>query len=189
MTYCRQAGEQALARSAYREAVAAFEQALEAVQHLPESRETLVQAIDLRLELRNALFPLGELRQLFINLQHVAGPCRDFGRRTSSGAGHCLPGRPFCICRRTGPRPRVWPARHGYCYDPGRYWPHGCGAELSGTRLSLPGDYHQAMECYRKNVACLHGALLQERFGLAGLASVRVPPSPCHLSCRVRRLR
>ena len=39
VTYFRQAGEQAVARSAYREAVAAFEQALEAVQHLPESRE------------------------------------------------------------------------------------------------------------------------------------------------------
>ena len=36
VAYFRQAGEQALARSAYREAVAAFEQALGAVQHLPE---------------------------------------------------------------------------------------------------------------------------------------------------------
>ena len=61
LTYFRQAGEQAVARSAYREAVAAFEQALGAVQHLPESRDTLAQAIDLRLALRNALYPLGEL--------------------------------------------------------------------------------------------------------------------------------
>ena len=36
VVYFRQAGEQALARSAYREAVAAFEQALGAVQHLPD---------------------------------------------------------------------------------------------------------------------------------------------------------
>src|SRR5262249_20099710 len=36
----RQAGAQALAHSAYREAVAAFEQALEALRHLPESRDT-----------------------------------------------------------------------------------------------------------------------------------------------------
>ena len=34
------------------------------------------------------------------------------------------------------------------------------------------GDYRQAVECLAKNVACLHGALLQERFGLPGLASV-----------------
>ena len=34
------------------------------------------------------------------------------------------------------------------------------------------GDYRRAVECYRKNVACLHGELLHERFGLPGLASV-----------------
>src|SRR5262249_49136366 len=47
LAYCRQAGEQALARSAHHEAVAAFEQALEALQHLPESRAMGEQAIDL----------------------------------------------------------------------------------------------------------------------------------------------
>jgi tetratricopeptide (TPR) repeat protein len=41
-----------------------------------------------------------------------------------------------------------------------------------GHAYRYRGDYHQAMECYCKNVAYLHGALLQERFGLAGLASV-----------------
>ena len=46
LTYFRQAGEQAVARSAYQEAVAAFEEALGVVQHLPESRDTCAQAID-----------------------------------------------------------------------------------------------------------------------------------------------
>ena len=36
LTYCRQAGEKAMARSAYREAVGYFEQALGALAHLPE---------------------------------------------------------------------------------------------------------------------------------------------------------
>jgi predicted ATPase len=40
LAYLRQAGEQAVARSAYREAVAAFEQALATIQHLPESHAT-----------------------------------------------------------------------------------------------------------------------------------------------------
>src|SRR5919109_1605417 len=52
--YCRQAGAKAFARSALREAVAYFEQALAAVRQLPEHREVLEQAIDLRLDLRNA---------------------------------------------------------------------------------------------------------------------------------------
>src|SRR5262249_52735347 len=61
LAYCRQAGEKAMAQSAHREAVGYFEQALRALSHLPEQRDTLEQAIDLRLALRPALFPLGDL--------------------------------------------------------------------------------------------------------------------------------
>ena len=57
LAYCRQAGEKAMARSAYREAVGCFEQALSALPHLPEGRDTQEQAIDLRLALRSALQP------------------------------------------------------------------------------------------------------------------------------------
>ena len=39
VAYCRQAGDKAMARSAYREAVACFEQALVALAHLPEGRD------------------------------------------------------------------------------------------------------------------------------------------------------
>ena len=60
LVYCRQAGEKAVARSAYREAVGYFEQALSALAHLPEQRDTREQAIDLRLALRSALFPSGD---------------------------------------------------------------------------------------------------------------------------------
>ncbi|HSB82575.1 MAG TPA: AAA family ATPase, partial [Candidatus Methylomirabilis sp.] len=49
--YLRQAGAKALRRSANHEAVACFEQALAALQHLPEGREGLEQAIDLRFDL------------------------------------------------------------------------------------------------------------------------------------------
>ena len=72
LAYCRQAGEKAMARSAYREAVAAFEQALGTVQHLPDSHDTFGQAIDLRLALRSALYPLGEFGQIIVHLQDAA---------------------------------------------------------------------------------------------------------------------
>ena len=49
--YLRQAGEKAVARSANREAVAFFEQALTALSQLPESRETLGEALDIRIPL------------------------------------------------------------------------------------------------------------------------------------------
>src|SRR5712691_7240199 len=57
LAYCRQAGAKAFARSAHREAVGYFEQALSALSHLPETRDTREQAIDLRLALRSSLLP------------------------------------------------------------------------------------------------------------------------------------
>jgi class 3 adenylate cyclase/tetratricopeptide (TPR) repeat protein len=62
VTFLRQAGVKALARSANRDAVGWFEQALAALSHLPEARETSEQAIDVRFDLRLALFPLAEAR-------------------------------------------------------------------------------------------------------------------------------
>jgi class 3 adenylate cyclase/tetratricopeptide (TPR) repeat protein len=68
LAYNRQAGTRVTARSAYREAVAYFEQALTALAQLPEHRDTLEQAIDLRLDLRNVLFPLDEHARIFDHL-------------------------------------------------------------------------------------------------------------------------
>jgi hypothetical protein len=57
LAYGRQAGDKARTRSAYREAVVCFEQALVALEHLPDSRAVTEQAIDLRLGLRAAPRP------------------------------------------------------------------------------------------------------------------------------------
>jgi predicted ATPase len=64
VTYLRQAGAKAMARSANREAVSCFEQALTALGHLSETRKTLERAIDLRFDLRTSLFPLGDLPRI-----------------------------------------------------------------------------------------------------------------------------
>src|SRR2546425_9978878 len=48
VTYLRQTGAKSAARSAHREAAGYFEQALTALTHLPESRETTGEAIDVR---------------------------------------------------------------------------------------------------------------------------------------------
>src|SRR5262245_50499387 len=71
LVYCRQAGEKAAAHSANREAVAYMEQALVALQHLPESHDTLEQAIDLRIDLRQSLYPLGEVERLLDYLREA----------------------------------------------------------------------------------------------------------------------
>jgi tetratricopeptide (TPR) repeat protein len=58
--YLRQAGGKAMERSAYREAAARFEQALDALRHLPESPARTEQAIDLHLDASRDLLVLGE---------------------------------------------------------------------------------------------------------------------------------
>src|SRR5262249_16893973 len=73
VAYCRQAGEKAMARPAYREAVGYFEQALSALGHLPEQRHTLEQAIDLRLALRTALWLSGDLGRVLVCLRGGEG--------------------------------------------------------------------------------------------------------------------
>jgi tetratricopeptide (TPR) repeat protein len=60
LAYGRQAGDKAQTRSAYREAVTFYEQALVAHDALPDSRAATEQAIDLRLGLRTVLAALGE---------------------------------------------------------------------------------------------------------------------------------
>jgi predicted ATPase len=71
LAYCRQAGEKTMARSAYREAVGYFEQALGALLHLPEQRDTHEQAIDLRLALCLALRPSGDLGHILACLREA----------------------------------------------------------------------------------------------------------------------
>ena len=99
--YCRQAGTNALTHSAYREAVTYFEQALDALHRLPAHPDTQAQAIDLRLDLRSALFPLGETRAGLRLLAGSPNPRRSPGRSPPAGVGLCLSGQFFYAGRRT----------------------------------------------------------------------------------------
>jgi class 3 adenylate cyclase/tetratricopeptide (TPR) repeat protein len=60
VTYCQQAGARANDRAAFREAMTFFEQALQALAHLPETDDTRALAIDIRLALGDVLTQLGE---------------------------------------------------------------------------------------------------------------------------------
>ena len=81
LLYCRQAGAKALAGSAYRVAVGYWEQALEALQHLPADRTTIEQAVDVHYDLGGALGPLGQYEQ---GLPHL----RDAERLAEGLADH-----------------------------------------------------------------------------------------------------
>ncbi len=79
--YLRQAGNQAAARSAHREAVTGFERALLALDRLPRPSEALERAIDLRFDLRTSLTPLAEYGRLGGVLREAEAIAESIGDR------------------------------------------------------------------------------------------------------------
>ena len=73
LNYSCEAAEKQLGRSANREAWLHFQQAIAVLSHLPQSKATLEQAVDLRLAARMCLAPLGEFGRL-VELGREAEP-------------------------------------------------------------------------------------------------------------------
>jgi DNA-binding NtrC family response regulator/tetratricopeptide (TPR) repeat protein len=71
LAYARQAGDKAMARSANREAVAYFQEALAALARLPATPARVRDAIDLRFALRSALIPLGDVARILAVLREA----------------------------------------------------------------------------------------------------------------------
>jgi class 3 adenylate cyclase/tetratricopeptide (TPR) repeat protein len=83
--YCQQAGARAYDRAAFREAVTAFEQTLQALAHLPEDGDTRVQAIELRLALDGPLTALAEIGQRLALLGEAEALARALDDRARLG--------------------------------------------------------------------------------------------------------
>jgi tetratricopeptide (TPR) repeat protein len=81
VAYLRQAGLRAMARGANREgeAVPYLEQALGTLHHLPETRRRSELAIDIRIDLRNALHPSGNWARMGEYLQEAEMLARSLG--------------------------------------------------------------------------------------------------------------
>jgi len=76
VTYCQRAGTRAHDQAAFREAVTSFEQALQALAHLPEPGDTRGLAIELRLALGRALTLLGEYKRRLALLREAEALAR-----------------------------------------------------------------------------------------------------------------
>jgi class 3 adenylate cyclase/tetratricopeptide (TPR) repeat protein len=177
LAYLRQAGAKAFARSALREAAAYFEQALVAVRHLPECRETLEQAIDLRLDLRNALIALGELGAILRHLREAEtlATALDDPRRLgwvsayeAEIAGHISFSNTYDQDRAVECGQRAL----ALAVASGDFALEVIATFFLGVAYVLAGNYRQAVSYHRKNVEALVGEWLYARFGEAGLPSV-----------------
>jgi len=79
--YLRRAGMKAAERSANREARTHFEHALGVLEHLPESRDSVEQALDVRLELRRVLLALGDYARMSEHLREAEALAHALGDR------------------------------------------------------------------------------------------------------------
>jgi tetratricopeptide (TPR) repeat protein len=171
--YCLQAGAKATERSALQEAVASFEQALVALQHLPDCRNTRAQAIDLRFDLRNVLIPLGEIGRALDHLRQAEplAEALDDPRRLAQLAGYMA----SCLRQRGDPDGALASAQRALAIATAL---GEVGLQVTARNhlgdvyFWALNDYRRAAEVFRKNVEALHGAPLRERFGTAAVPSV-----------------
>ena len=174
VTYLRQAGAKAFARSANRDAVAYFEQALTALSHLPETRETLEQAIDVRFDLRSALVTLAEYGRMDTCLREAETLARSLNDQRRLGwvsaymsgtclatGGHAADVRAFArraeaIGETLGDVPLQVAAQYYLVYA-----------------SHLSGDYHGTEHVCRRLIQSLEGERARERFRLLFFPAVQ----------------
>jgi class 3 adenylate cyclase/tetratricopeptide (TPR) repeat protein len=170
--YCREAGVRAFARSAHRVAVHYFDRALVALGHLPRTVATAELAIDLRLDLRYALMPLGEFPRVGEHLSEAGNLARETGDQRRLGLVSAFLTNYYHLM---GDVDRAIESGREALAIAERI--HDRQTEiLANAALGLTyyvvGDYPQAIAVARRNVALLQGPLVREHFGSAPLPSV-----------------
>jgi tetratricopeptide (TPR) repeat protein len=172
LVYCRQAGEKALAQSAYGEAVTAFEQALTALPHLPEQRDTHEQAIDLRFALRSALRPLGDFGRILAVLREAETLATALGDPHRLGQVSILLSNQFHTMG--VPDQAIATAQRALALATasGDGILHALAYQRLGQAYHFQGDYRRAVDCFGQTVASLEGARRHEPFGQVFLPAV-----------------
>jgi class 3 adenylate cyclase/tetratricopeptide (TPR) repeat protein len=182
LVYCRQLGERALARPAYREAVGSFEQALRALSQLPETCVTHEQAVDLRLALRSALRPLGESGRILAVLREAEAlaealdDSRRLGQVSRFLTNHFRVMGAYDQAIAAGQRALALATAGGDGVA------HALANQELGYVYRSQGDYRRAIDCFGQTVAALNGAWRRERFGQLFLPAVisRAHLAECH---------
>jgi transcriptional regulator with AAA-type ATPase domain/tetratricopeptide (TPR) repeat protein len=170
--YLRQAGIRAFDRSANQEAVAHFEAALDALTRLPGTPETIRQGIDLRFDLRNALFPLTQLDRISVCLQEAEQLARRLDDRRRMGWVAAYMSSHLWMIGRSGDMRGVAETivETAEALDdlPLRI----AGNAYLGAACLATGDYRTGEQFLRANLALLDRDLGRQRLGLTVFPAV-----------------
>jgi class 3 adenylate cyclase/tetratricopeptide (TPR) repeat protein len=172
LTYLRQASAKAIARSAHREAVTYLESALTALTHLPEGRETMLWAVDLRFELRTALIQLAEFARVLQNVREAEALAKALNDPRRLGQALVY----LCASFYFGGQLDQAVAAGERALVQGEEL-QDIGIQLHAHRLLgmtyvARTDYRRAVECLSRSLALLEGQPLRERFGYSSMPAV-----------------
>ena len=174
VTYLRQTGAKAFARSANREAVTCFEQALESLEHLPRTRGNLEQAIDLRFDLRTALYPLGEFERILGYLREAEALARTLDDPRRLGRMSVYLCHSLCMAGHPREALRFGRDAQAIAESLGDVPLQVTGSLYFGSACICTGAYRQAEDCLRGVLRLLEGDLGRERLGQTGFPAVSV---------------
>jgi class 3 adenylate cyclase/tetratricopeptide (TPR) repeat protein len=169
--WCR-AGRLAAARSANREAVSSFEQALQLLEALPQTRERQEQAIDLRFDLRNALFALGEFERILGILREaetLAKALEDQRRLAQLSVYLC---HNHYMAGNASEAVAFGQSAVALAESVGDISLQVTGNLYFGTSCLHTGDYRRAEDLLLKVLQWLEGDRRREKFGLPGFPAV-----------------
>jgi class 3 adenylate cyclase/tetratricopeptide (TPR) repeat protein len=164
LAYCRQAGEKAMARSAHREAVGYFEQALRALPHLPDQPDARVQAVDLRLALRSPLRALGDFGRVLAYLREAEALAAALDHPRRLGQVSLFLSQ---HCRMMGMHDQAVAAAQralALAMTGGDDVLQGLTNQYLGIAYHVQGDYSRAIDCFKQTIAFLDGVHRHDRF-------------------------
>ena len=169
LEYFRQAGHQAVSRSAFQEAVAYFEQALAALTHLPESPATLQQAFDLRMELRSWLVKLADYARILDNLRQAEAIAAAQGDRRQLGLIGAHMSNYALLTGNSEQAVAYGEQALAIAMELGDFSLQVLAYQRLGYACHAVGDHRRAIQLLRQNVISLQGELIRERFGSGSL--------------------
>jgi class 3 adenylate cyclase/tetratricopeptide (TPR) repeat protein len=169
--YCREAGVRTLARMASWESVSFFERALAALAHRPVDAGL---GVDLRFDLHNALVPLGQHTRSVAVLREAAALAESLGDQPRLARALSFESNVHWEMGASDEAARVGERALAIAETTRDLGLQVVGQYNVGAGRRALGDYPQALEFLRRDLALLPPDASGERFGLPGIAAVLV---------------
>jgi class 3 adenylate cyclase/tetratricopeptide (TPR) repeat protein len=167
--YSRQAAGKAAQTAAYRAAIGALEQALVALDHLPSTPETKREAIDIRLDLRGSLQPLGELRAIHDHMRVAEGLAKELGERERLARTYSYLCSYFATTHQPDAGIESGESAVALAEETGNLGLQVLSTMMLGELLYSLGDFRRCASLMRRAVSLLTGEHRYERFGMTGV--------------------